>query len=142
MAIELEDLNDFRFYALKIKWKRRCTCGGHLKMFRDKGTIFEICPQPDCRKIYDITRECSYCERKHEFEDITCDTCEKKVINITTAKVTIEECSKAIKKINRAYKNGLLEERDWRDALNINQEEKDLCIKSLDKLKKEIGIEI
>ena len=111
-------------------------------MFRDKGTILERCPHPDCNKTYDIFRECSYCGRKHEFEDITCDTCENKVINITTAKVTIEECSKAIKKINRAYKNGLLEEKDWKDALNINQEEKDLCQKSLEKLKKEIGIEI
>jgi hypothetical protein len=138
--IELEDLNDFRFYKLKIQWRRKCTCGGLLKMFRHNSTITEHCFKTDCGKDYPITRICSYCDRKHDFEDGTCDKCENKVINLTTMSVTIEECSKAIKKINRQYKQGLLNESDWKSALHINQEEKDKCLKSLEKLKSEIGI--
>ena len=141
MEIELEDLNDFRFYKLKINWRRKCSkCNGMLHMFRHNGTITEYCSHTDCRTDHIIVRECTYCGKKHDFEDNTCDKCENKVINLTTLSVSIDECNKAIKKINRQYKNGLLLEVDWKTALNINQEEKERCQKSLEKLKSEIGI--
>jgi hypothetical protein len=140
LDIELEDLNDYRFYKLAILPQTKCDgCGGMLWLYRDKGTILRRCMHTDCLKVHEITRQCTYCGKKHDFEDTTCDKCENKVINLTTMKVTIEECDKAIKKINRQYKNGLLEEQDWKGALKLNQEEKAKCEKNLKGLMEKIG---
>ena len=57
------------------------------------------------------------------FEDLTCDNCEKHVIDITTWNVSIEECNKALKKINRAFKK----------ALKIQNDERNSCEKALEK---------
>jgi len=140
VVVELEDLNEYRFYKLRIDINQRCeSCGGHLWLYRDKGTIFKKCMHTDCLRVHDIIRRCTYCGTEHEFEDLTCDNCEGIVINITTMSVTIDECNKAIKKINRQFKNGLLTEKEWQTSLQINKEEKIRCSKELIKIRETIG---
>lgn len=151
MDIELEDLNDYRFYKLKIDSSERCEgyvanvydtkdklprkCGGMLWLYRHNGTIYKRCRHPDCLKIHEIKKKCSHCGKEHDFEDITCDRCERFVINLTTYKVTIEECGKAIQKINRAFKNNRLSEQDWKIALKVNTEEMERCQENLQGIK-------
>lgn len=140
MVVELEDLNDYRFYKLRIDTTQRCEgCGGYLWLYRDKGTIFKKCAHTDCLRVHNIIRRCTYCGTEHEFEDMTCDNCEAVVINLTTAAVTIEECNKAIKKINRKFKAGLLTESEWEISLQLNREEKVRCQEELTKIREKIG---
>ena len=86
-----------------------------------------------CRATYDIPRVCNHCHRAHLFEDITCDTCEQVVIDIATLNISIAEANKAIKKVNRAFKQNLIEEKEWRTVLAINQDEVKRCEKLLAK---------
>ena len=138
MDIELEELNNYRFYHLNIIPENRCKkCNGLLWLFRDKGTLFRRCRHVDCLSVYDITRKCSYCHREYPFEDITCDKCEKVVVDITTQVVSIEEADKAVKKINSAYKKGVLTEKEWKASLHFNTEEKQKCVKTLEKIIKD-----
>lgn len=97
------------------------------------GSVSLICRRDTCTNEYDIVRECTACGRAHMFEDLTCDNCEKHVIDITTWNVSIEECNKALKKINRAFKNDLISEVEWKAALKIQTDERNSCEKALEK---------
>jgi hypothetical protein len=148
--VELEQLTEFRFYKLLPTFPTRCTniveniyerktggtktCHGLLTMHMVDNSVNLRCPHVGCFKEYEIPRVCSACGREHLFEDITCDTCEPIVINIATWKVSIAECNKAIKKINRAFKQNLIPETEWKSALKIQQDELVKCEKELDKL--------
>jgi hypothetical protein len=151
--VELEQLTEHRFYTLEPQFPERCdnkvdniyyqvdstqplskTCGGLLWMNMVDMSVNMICKHVGCHTQYEITRVCSSCGRAHLFEDITCDTCEPIVINIATWKVSIDECRKAIKKINRAFKKNLILEAEWKSALKIQNDELVKCEKELDKL--------
>ena len=67
------------------------------------------------------------------FEDLTCDSCEPHVIDITTWNVSIEECNKALKKINRAFKKDLITEKEWKISLKIQTDERNKCERELKK---------
>ena len=115
-------------------------CGGLLWLhMKNGGGINQWCKHVGCGKEYEVVRECTYCGEKHDFEDLTCDNCEKIVIDYTTWKVTIDECGKAIKKINRQYKLDLLKEEDWISSTKLNQKEIEECQKSIRQLE-ETGI--
>lgn len=149
--VELEQLNQYRFYTLKPTFPLRCdamveniyskvmtvskeiVCNGMLKLHMIDDSIRMICSQNDCRQQYDIPRTCTNCDRQTVFEDITCDTCEPIVINITTWNVSIDECNKAIKKINRAFKQNIITEEEWRNSLKIQKDELLKCQKDLEK---------
>ena len=138
--VELEVLNEYRFYRLQPIWLKQCKCGGLLWLhMKNGGGINQWCKHVGCGKEYEVVRECTYCGEKHDFEDLTCDNCEKIVIDYTTWKVTIDECGKAIKKINRQYKLDLLKEEDWISSTKLNQKEIEECQKSIRQLE-ETGI--
>jgi len=138
--VELEELNDYRFYKLKPVWLKWCECGGLLWLhMKNGGGINQGCKHVGCGREYEVARECTYCGTKHDFDDVTCDNCEQTVIDYTTWKVAIDECGKAIKKINRQYKLGVLSEGDWISSTEINQREIKECQKSLRQLE-ETGI--
>ena len=150
--VELEELNEFRFYKLEPQFPKRCTadvsniyakvrdessyrkCGGLLCLHMKDMSVNMKCKHVGCGIEYEIPRICNSCGREHLFEDITCDTCEPKVIDIATLKVSIAEANKAIKKINRAFKQNLIDEKEWKAALQINQDEVIKCEKRLEDL--------
>lgn len=148
--VELEALNEYRFYKLEPYFPNLCTniveniyakvdktvsttriCGGHLWLHMKVMSVNSICKV--CKAEYEIPRVCTSCNKEHLFEDITCDNCEQVVINITTLYVSIAEANKAIKKVNRAFKQNLIEEKEWRMVLVINQDEVERCQKLLEK---------
>jgi DNA repair exonuclease SbcCD ATPase subunit len=149
--IELEDLNDYRFYKLEIDSSQRCDgyvanvydtkdklprkCNGMLWLYRHNGTIYKRCRHTDCLKVHEIKKKCSHCGTEHDFEDITCDKCESDVIHLASYKVNIDESEKAIKKINRAYKVGKISEEDWKSAIKLNKQEIENCQKGLQEIK-------
>lgn len=132
--VELEELHQYRFYHLYPVWKPKCECGGMLWLHMTNGSVNQKCKHVGCYKEYEIPRVCTECGTNHMFEDITCDNCEPKVINIATWKVSIDEGEKAIKKINRAFKNGKISESDWKAAIKLNEEEIQRCQKSLQEI--------
>lgn len=158
--VDLEVISENRFYKLVPLYQQRCTnqvediyekvdsehrlptkmCNGVLWLNMKDGSINLRCKHPDCRLEYEIPRVCSYCDKKHLFEDTTCDNCEPIVINIATWKVSIDECDKAIKKINRAYKQDLISEKEWKTVRKINEEEREKCLKNLAKVEKDLGL--
>jgi hypothetical protein len=150
--MELEDLNQYRFYSLEPILENRCTntldniyhkvdkskpqtrkCNGILWLHMKEGTVNQICRAHNCNNEYDIIRACTSCGKQHMFEDITCDNCEPHVIDITTWNVSIEECNKAIKKINRAFKKDVIKEAEWKAGLKIQTDERTSCEKALEK---------
>jgi len=148
VMVELEQLNEFRFYKLEVHAQDRCTnfveniydsehqrvCNGTLWLNMKAGSVNLRCKHNDCRAEYEMTRICNSCGKQHVFEDTTCDTCEPQVINITTWHVSIAEGHKAIKKINRAFKQDLIPEDEWRSAIKIQTDEIEKCEKSLDRI--------
>ncbi len=148
--VELEQLNQYRFYTLEPKFLSKCTniveniyerktggtrtCNSLLNLNMIDGSVNMRCPQLDCQKQYDIPRVCTACGREHLFDDLTCDTCEPVVINITTWKVSVEECKKAIKKINRAFKQDIIKDAEWKISIRIQEEEMNRCLASLEKI--------
>lgn len=146
--MELETLNEYRFYKLEAIFPSRCTfliddvynrphgkriCHGLLNLHMTGGSINMRCPHVGCHKQYEITRKCNVCGKVTSFEDTICDGCEPRVINIATWSVSIQEGLKAIKKINRAFKNDLIKEKEWKTVLQINQDEVTRCEKLLEK---------
>ena len=150
--VELEELNQYRFYTLEPLLENKCTnmvdniynrvdssqpklkpCNGMLWLHMKDGSVNLICKRLSCSKQQDIIRACTSCGREHMFEDLTCDNCEKHVIDITTWNVSIEECNKALKKINRAFKKDLISEAEWKSALKIQNDERNSCEKELEK---------
>lgn len=129
--VELEDINLYRFYKLIPSFRQRCVCNGLLWLHMTHGSVNMKCKHVGCFKEYEIPRFCSHCGKEHVFEDLTCDNCEKIVINIATWKTSVEECNKAIRKVNRLFKNNLISESEWKAALKINEEEIERCQKSL-----------
>jgi len=150
--IELEKLNEYRFYKLESKFPSRCynivenayfkvghhdptrVCNGLLNLHMVDGSINMRCPHVDCNKEYEIPRICSACGRVTTFEDVTCDTCEPRVIDIATWYIAIAEANKAIKKVNRAFKQNLILEDEWKTVLHINQDEVIRCEKLLEQV--------
>ena len=148
--VELEILNEYRFYKLKAIFPQRCQnlvddiymkfdpriglkiCYGLLNLNMKEHSINMICPHVDCHTEYEITRKCSVCGLETLFEDTTCDNCEPRVIDIATWKVSIAEANKAIKKINRAFKKDLIDEQSWKSILQLNQDEVTRCEKLLE----------
>lgn len=150
--VDLEDLNQYRFYSLEPIFENKCSnmvdniysrvdssqpkmipCNSMLWLHMKDGSVNLICKNNTCRNEYDIVRACTSCGRKHMFEDLTCDNCEKHVIDLTTWNVSIEECIKAVKKINRAFKKDIITEAEWKSALKIQTDEMKLCEKELKK---------
>lgn len=138
--VELEDTNQFRFYKLKPLWRQRCVpeCNGLLHMHMKNSSINLICMHTDCFREFEVKKYCTYCGKEHLFEDLTCDNCEPIVINITSWKVSIEECEKAEKKLNRAYKNNMISEEEWKNAKKFNIDERERCQKELKKVDESI----
>ena len=158
--VELEDIAQFRFYKLECVFVKRCFrqveniytktrgdkveshqyCNGLLNLHMIDSSINLICPH--CRAQYDIIRICNKCGKHHMFEDMTCDNCEPIVINITTWKVSIEEANKTIKKVNRAFKKGVIDEAEWKNVLNIQKDEIKVCQENLEKVEKNLNLSI
>lgn len=151
--VELEELNQYRFYTLEPQFPSRCDnlveniymklfknttgcrpCGGLLNLHMTDGSINMRCPHVGCHKQYEIPRVCSSCGLATTFEDVTCDTCEPRVIDIATWNISIAECQKAIKKINRAFKQDIIKEDEWKSAIHINQSEIVRCEKLLEEI--------
>jgi len=150
--VELEQLNEYRFYSLKPVFNNKCTktvdniynrvdpsqpktktCNSLLWLHMKDASVNLVCTNNTCRSEYDIVRVCTTCNKEHMFEDVTCDNCEKHVIDITTWNVSIEECTKAIKKINRAFKKDIIKEEEWKTALKIQTDELESCERALKK---------
>jgi predicted amidophosphoribosyltransferase len=148
--VELEQLNQYRFYTLEPILGTKCDnmvdniynrvdasqpetrlCNSILWLHMKDGSVNLICR--GCFKQQDIVRACTACNREHMFEDLTCDNCEKHVIDLTTWNVSIDECNKALKKINRAFKKDLISEAEWKSALKIQNDERTSCEKALEK---------
>lgn len=161
--VELEELTENRFYKLIPLWPQRChnlvddiydleppnvesyerkkrVCNGLLWLHMKDASINLICKHVDCREQYEVFRFCDFCGKKHYFEDTTCDNCEPIVINVTTWKISIDEANKAIKKINRAFKQGVIDEKEWRNVLNIQKDEIAKCQQNLERIEKKLGL--
>lgn len=142
--VELEQLTEFRFYKLKPQWQQRCvtefgsnTCNGYLWMFRTDGSIKLRCNHVGCLSEYLVPKFCTNCNKEYKFDDLNCDNCEPLVIQTAQYYLRIEESSKQIKKINKHYKAGDMNEKDWKNALELNRVEEESCRKRLEKLKEE-----
>ena len=150
--VELEILNEYRFYKLEARFPQKCInyvddiyskftagdtilrmCGGFLRLHMVDNSINMICPHVGCNTQYDIIRVCNVCGLETTFEDVTCDTCEPRVINIATWQVSIQEALKTIKKVNRAFKKDLIDEKEWKSVLQINTDEIKICEENLEK---------
>tara|TARA_R110002020_G_scaffold4115_4_gene18458 strand:- start:2260 stop:2652 length:393 start_codon:yes stop_codon:yes gene_type:complete len=129
--VELEFLNEFRDYKLHIKYKNNCTCGSTLNLHMTGGSVNQQCSNNFCRKEYNIIRLCSKCQSVYDFEDIICDKCETEVIRIAELNLNIINSDKALKKINRAYKAGKINEEDWKAGVLLYKETKERCERQL-----------
>jgi hypothetical protein len=129
--VELEFLNEFRDYKLNIRYKNKCTCGSMLGLHMVNGSVNQICSNNYCRKQHDIIRICSKCHSVYEFDDINCDKCEVEVIRIAELNHNIINSDKALKKINRAYKAGKINEEDWKAGVLLYKETKERCERQL-----------
>ena len=129
--VELEFINDFRDYKLNIKYKSNCKCGSTLTLHMINGSVNQICNDNHCRKQYDIRRQCSKCKSEYCFEDIVCDKCEPEVIKQAELHMTIINSEKALKKLNRSYKAGKINEADWKSGVKLYKETKERCEKQL-----------
>jgi hypothetical protein len=67
----------------------------------------------------------------YTFDQIACDNCEPEVIKIAEIHMTIINSDKAIKKINRAYKSGKINEKDWKEGIKMYKEDKERCEKQI-----------
>jgi hypothetical protein len=65
------------------------------------------------------------------FEDIVCDNCEKEVVRQAELHMTIMNSEKALKKLNRAYRAGKINEADWKSGVLLYKETKERCEKEL-----------
>ncbi len=146
--VEIEELTQFRFYKLIPVWKQRCIktfddkkghrfCNGLLWNLRVKGTLKLRCMHVDCFSVYDIPKFCSHCNREYKFEELTCVNCEPLVIETAQLYLTIDDAGKSIKKINKHYKAGKMNQEDWEAAISLNKNERDSCERKLEKLKEE-----
>lgn len=151
--VELEDLTVNRFYKLIPTWPTRCInsvddiytknkreCNGLLWLHMKDASINLRCRHVGCGKQYEVFRFCNFCDKKHYFDDTTCDNCEPIVINITTWKVSVDEANKAIKKVNRAFKQGVIDEKEWRNVINIQKDEIAKCQQNLERIEKKLGL--
>ena len=130
--VELEFLNEFRDYKLKLKLSKKCkTCKSNLNLHMIDGSVNQICGNNFCRKQYKIKRECSKCNLVYDFDDITCKKCEVEVIRIAELNLNIINSDKALKKINRAYKAGKINEEDWKAGVLLYKETKERCERQL-----------
>lgn len=162
---DLEALNENRFYRLIPNWQQRCTnlvddiydleehsdtgflrskkpCNGLLWMNIKNSSINLKCRHVECGAEYEVFRNCNFCGKKHYFDDVTCDNCEPVVINITTWRVSIDEGTKAIKKVNRAFKQGLIDEKEWKNVIGLQKDEIERCQKNLEKVEKDLNLSI
>ena len=129
--VELEFINDFRDYKLRIKYNSNCKCGSNLNLHMINGSVNQICTDTWCRKQYGIMRICSKCKLEYCFEDIICDRCEPEVIRQAELHMTIINSEKALKKLNRSYKAGKINEADWKSGIKLYKEVKENCEKQL-----------
>tara|TARA_R110000796_G_scaffold14059_1_gene46172 strand:+ start:158 stop:364 length:207 start_codon:yes stop_codon:yes gene_type:complete len=67
----------------------------------------------------------------YNFEDFICDRCEPEVIRIAELNMSVINADKALKKINRAYKAGKINEADWKSGVKLYKEDKERCEKQL-----------
>ncbi len=129
--VELEDLIPHRFYKLIPQWPDRCECGSFLNLHMINGSINKICSNTWHRKQYEVPRKCTFCGSVYTFDRITCDTCEPEVIRIADLHMRVINADKAIKKINRTYKAGKMNEEDWKSGILMYREDKERCEKQL-----------
>ena len=129
--VELEILNDFRDYKLVLRYNTNCKCGSGLNLHMKDNSVNQICNDNWCRKQYSIPRQCTKCKSEYLFEDITCDRCEPEVIRQAELHMEIMNSEKALKKINRAYKAGKINEADWKAGMSLYKETKERCEKEL-----------
>ncbi len=109
-------------------------CHGLLNLNMTEGSINMKCPHVECHTEYEITRVCNKCGLQTTFEDNTCDTCEPRVIDIATWSISIAEANKAIKKVNRAFKQDLINEAEWKSVLEVNRDEIVRCESLLEEI--------
>ncbi len=95
------------------------------------GSINKICADNWCRKQHEVPRKCTFCGGVYTFDRITCDTCEPEVIRIADLHMRVINADKAIKKINRTYKAGKMNEEDWKSGILMYREDKERCEKQL-----------
>ena len=129
--VELEFINQFRDYKLYPIWPQKCTCGSTLNLHMTNGTVNKICTNNYCRKQYEVPRCCTKCNAMYTFDDIVCDVCEPVVIKIADLHMTIINSDKAIKKLNRSYKAGRINEKDWKSGIRLYKDDKERCEKQL-----------
>ena len=129
--VELEFVNEFRDYKLQLRYSKSCTCGSNLNLHMVNSSVNQICTDSYCAKQYEIKRYCSKCELEYSFEDITCDRCEPEIVRIAELHMNIINSEKAIKKINRAYKSGKIDEDDWKSGVLLYKETKERCERQL-----------
>jgi len=129
--VELEFLNEFRDYKLKTVTNSKCSCGSNLNLHMVNGSVNQQCTNNYCRKQYEIKRVCNKCNLMYNFEDFICDRCEPEVIRIAELNMSVINADKALKKINRAYKAGKINEADWKSGVKLYKEDKERCEKQL-----------
>jgi hypothetical protein len=129
--VELEFVNEFRDYKLKLKYSKSCTCGSNLNLHMVNSSVNQMCADRYCAKQYEIKRYCSKCKSEYNFEDITCNNCEPEIVRIAELHMNIINSDKALKKINRAYKAGKINEADWKSGVLLYKETKERCERQL-----------
>jgi|TARA_R110000744_G_scaffold65468_1_gene134325 hypothetical protein len=129
--VELEFVNEFRDYKLKLKYSKSCTCGSNLNLHMVNSSVNQMCADRYCGKQYEIKRYCSKCKSEYDFEDITCNNCEPEIVRIAELHMNIINSDKALKKINRAYKAGKINEADWKSGVLLYKETKERCERQL-----------
>jgi len=131
-VVELEQIAARRTYNMFPRFYDRCQCGRMLWLFRDKGTIFLRCHEGH---LWNIERHCTNCNHITDFETILCAICEPLVNEITQYEVTIEDCRKGLKKLDRKHKIG--EIKDWTYNMMIKDYNGEIekCEKKLKKVK-------
>ena len=139
--VELEDLVARRDYRLKPSLKKSCVCGSSLGLLQTKGTIKQMCKDNYCRKIYPITRECSYCHTIYDYDDVECWVCDTELTKLTEAEITIEDNQRLIRRSKRKMKENKLTEKEYNDIVIKAQAWIKICEERVRKLreKRQIG---
>jgi len=132
--VELEEIVARRDYRLKPFFLKRCKdCNGLLVLLRHHGTISQWCGS--CRLIYPIKRECTYCKKLYEFDDLDCIDCDKVITEIAAFEVCIEDNEKTLRRLSRKHKRGDIPETIFLNQRQICQEEILKCKEELEKVK-------
>jgi len=136
---ELEDIIPRRDYKLKPRLHKVCVkCGSRLNLLtHSNGLVSQWCG----KHLIPIKRQCTYCGKIFEYDDLDCDICDLEIEALADAEVGIERNQKTIRKINRKHKRGEIAEIDYQTQKEISEEEIELCTKEAKKIRRNRGIE-